>query len=44
MTFNMDDDLHHKFKLFCAKNKTSMSNTIIISIKILLKNQKKKIK
>ncbi len=37
LTLELDDELHHKFKVHCAESKLSMKDRLIISIKQILK-------
>lgn len=40
MTFQLDEDLHNDFKLFCYKRRLSMREVMVRSIKVLLKKKK----
>ncbi len=37
ITLELDDELHHKFKLYCAKSKLSMKTVLTVAIERILK-------
>ena len=37
ITLELDDELHHKFKMYCAKSKMSMRTVLTIAIERIVK-------